>query len=423
MKKNQYKKLRINSSTSSCWYARFMPSYDQNDGTFRKSLTFIIRELHSHILPLLLPSTNTSTSFGPYKDRWIINPNSTSYHHLEMYRFMGALMAMAFRSGNVLDFKLAPFFWKKFCSEPLELEDLENFDAATFNLLKSLRDRAAGKADSHIQSQKVTFTTYLTGGTRVILKEKGDEIMVTDGDVEEYISLVLKARFGECSTQIQAIQSGFNVVFPSEVAKILSWEDIEKKVIGDPFNLDQLKKITEYSNMTENDEFGTKFWNILEDFSEEDRLRYYMFVCGRTRFPLEPKIDEMKHKVYLREGYYYSDHDSADICVYPESFNIYLPRYTTEEKMKEKLLEIIKTTETNYSVFENRENVEVVEEDKNADGEPIPERPRPRRLSTLEGSAPASPRPVERRNPRISDSYDDVSESDSDELDMGDLFG
>lgn len=347
LKEKNFENLRIQSSTNYGWYANFSNEGIQNDGTFRKSVSQLIEELQSPYLPLFIPSKNNKDKDGEFQDRWVINPSCTTQLHLEMYKFIGSLIAMAFRAGHVIDLKVTPLFWKKFLCDPLKLDDLAVVDNKLYQVLKQLSGKEELK-QSATPLQKISFTTELSDGTKVKLIEEGDEEYVDDNNAQKYIDLVLSTRFQESKKQMNAIKAGFDIIFPSEVARVLDLKELEERVRGHAFDIEKIKTITDYSSMSSDDEWGLKFWNIIKEFTPEMQTSYLRSVGGRTRLPLEPRLSEIRHKVYLKDNYYASNHDESEIEFCPESFNITLPRYSTEELMKEKLIAAIKKSERYY---------------------------------------------------------------------------
>lgn len=139
LKESNYESLRKASSNYKAWRACFVGEGSADGGgPFRESLTNISGELQSAVLPLLIPTQNNKNDHGLYRDCWTINPSSNSPSHLEMFKFFGGLLGMAFRSGHVIDIKLPPIFWKKFIGDPLTLEDLSGSDAYAVQAIRDL---------------------------------------------------------------------------------------------------------------------------------------------------------------------------------------------------------------------------------------------------------------------------------------------
>jgi hypothetical protein len=129
-KKLNYQNLLLRDDEQRPWSAKFISegSIDQG-GPFRDSIENIVDELHSKNLPLLIPTQNNKHQHGVGQDLWILNPSATSPSHLEMFKFLGALMAMGLRSGHNIMLRLPSLFWKNFMGEEVTIEDLEEIDA------------------------------------------------------------------------------------------------------------------------------------------------------------------------------------------------------------------------------------------------------------------------------------------------------
>ena len=56
----------------------------------------LIKELEEGIVPLLIRSPNNRNELGEHRDRYILNPSSTTPSHLQMYSFLGGLIAHSF---------------------------------------------------------------------------------------------------------------------------------------------------------------------------------------------------------------------------------------------------------------------------------------------------------------------------------------
>jgi E3 ubiquitin-protein ligase HERC2 len=138
-KEHKYKNLRVKDSSRKAWNANFVGEGSQDaGGPFRDSLSSITDELNSCCLPLLIPTQNHKNDHGQGRDLWTINPSSTAPSHLEMYKFLGALIGMAFRAGHVLDFKFPSLFWKQFIGELVTIDDLSYSDAYAVQAIKDV---------------------------------------------------------------------------------------------------------------------------------------------------------------------------------------------------------------------------------------------------------------------------------------------
>jgi len=184
------------------------------------------------------------------------------------------------------------------------------------------------------------FVTCLSDGTEIELVPGGKNKIITKENAKEYVELVMKARLSEFDRQMKAIKQGIGMVFPPFLMKIYTWKDLEYKVCGKPtIDLVHLKAITKYSGCSEDDETVKRFWRVLETFSDEERSLYLKFVWGRSRLPLVDEKFGDKHTIKLITP---QNCDGSLPIAHTCFFTIDIPRYSSEEIMREKFLYAVK---------------------------------------------------------------------------------
>ena len=207
------------------------------------------------------------------------------------------------------------------------------------------------------QATELTWTTQLSNGETVPLVTGGEDKKVLYEDVEEYHNLVLKMRSEEGQKQLEAMKEGFEIIFPMSILTILSWRDVEERVRGpSEISVAALKSITEYSSCSADNEYVKRFWRAFEEFTNEERSMFLKFVWGRARLPPADRLKEMPFKLVLLDDNRFTDHNSH----FPEAhtcfFQFDLPRYTTDEACKSKILYAIEacgeidTDNSSYSI-------------------------------------------------------------------------
>ncbi|XP_075688157.1 E3 ubiquitin-protein ligase HECTD3 [Rhinoderma darwinii] len=128
---------------------------------------------------------------------------------------------------------------------------------------------------------------------------------------------------------IDALQAGLLKVVPQAVLDLLTWQELEKKVCGDPeISVEALKKLTRFEDLEPTDIRVQYFWEALNNFTNEDRSRFLRFVTGRSRLPAP---------IYI-----YPDKSGSDTTdSLPESSTcsstLYLPNYPSAKICEEKL--------------------------------------------------------------------------------------
>lgn len=99
-------------------------------------------------------------------------------------------------------------------------------------------------------------------------------------------------------------------------------------------SIERLKEISGYSNCTVEHEVVKRFWQVLEGFTNEERIGYLRFVWGRTRLPLKEEENVENHMIELNEHWNTSMLPVGRTCF----FRLQLPPYETVRKLKAKLM-------------------------------------------------------------------------------------
>jgi hypothetical protein len=85
-------------------------------------------EIESGVLPLMIKTPNNRNNHGDTRDCFVVNQNSKTPTHQELFKFLGVIIAYAFRSKSCMPFNFAPVFWKQLTGEPLVESDLKSID-------------------------------------------------------------------------------------------------------------------------------------------------------------------------------------------------------------------------------------------------------------------------------------------------------
>ena len=318
--------------SSQWWECKFLQEgvIDQG-GAFRDSLSEIAEELCPPSvdadvpLPLFIRSPNQSQdSSNVYRDGYIPNPSCDQF---SKYFFVGQLMGGAFRSQETLVLSMPQFIWKHLVGEPVTWErDFVSVDSAELKLVDSIESMQQDNFEEMFEGA-LNFTTVLSNGDTVNLVPSGEERFVTYNDRLEYCELVKEVRMKESEKQINAIKEGLSQVVPSQVLSLMTWQELEEKVCGNPeISIETLKKSTRYdSELSENSPRVKVMWQALESFTNEERSRFLRFITGRRRLPVTIYIDA-------------SDTGPEALPTSATCSNaLYLPSYTTVEQATQKL--------------------------------------------------------------------------------------
>ena len=312
------------------WECKFIQEgiIDQGGG-FRDTIADMAEELcptdpDSEVaLPLFVRSPNQSQdSSNVYRDAYTPNPSCMQF---DKYEFVGQLMGGMFRSQESLVLSLPQFVWKELVGEPVSWKrDYISVDSAEVKLVDSIETMTREKFEGAFAGA-LDYTTVLSNGETVSLIPDGEK-MVTYDDRLEYCNLVKKKRMIESKLQIDAIRRGLSKVIPSEILSLLTWQELELKVCGNPeISIEALKKSTRYeSGLKESSPRVKMMWEALEKFSNDDRSRFLRFITGRRRLPCTIFIDAADGNSKL---------PTSATC----SNNLYLPKYDNVDEAVDRL--------------------------------------------------------------------------------------
>uniref|UniRef100_A0A673K6P0 E3 ubiquitin-protein ligase HECTD3-like n=1 Tax=Sinocyclocheilus rhinocerous TaxID=307959 RepID=A0A673K6P0_9TELE len=230
------------------WECKFIAEgiIDQGGG-FRDSLADMSEELcpSSSECPMPLPFfTRTSNQgAGEARDFYVPNPSCREFQKFE---WIGQLMGAALRGKDFLVLALPGLVWKQLIGEAVSwTKDFPAVDSVLVKLLEAMEHMDKETFDFKF-GQELVYTTPLSDGRLVELIPGGSGVVVRYEDRMEFIRLVQKSRLEESREQIAAMQAGLVKVVPQAVLDLLTWQEVEKKVCGDPeITVEALKRLSE----------------------------------------------------------------------------------------------------------------------------------------------------------------------------------
>ena len=314
----------------------FLGEHSQDvGGPYRESFAQYCSELQSNALPLLIRTPNGRQSAGQNRDMWILNPGATSLTNLEMFAFLGKLMGIAIRSQEFLALNIAPFIWKLLVKDILTTEDLESIDYHQVKVLKEIRQSELHPDLFKVAYEDIGFTCVSTDDRTVELVPGGSGIPLTFENRCEYCNLLEKYRIHEFDIQAEAIRRGLSTIVPMRLLSLFTWDQLELMVCGiSTVDIALLRSVTEYSSCSPNDTHVMYFWQVLEEFSNEERAAFLKFTWGRSRLPLNAAAFAQRFKL---QSFGKSPPDSYLPVSHTCFFSLELPRYSTIDVMREKL--------------------------------------------------------------------------------------
>jgi len=315
------------------WECKFIGEgiIDQGGG-FRDSISDLSEELcpssQDNLLPLPLNyfvrSPNQSSSSNVYRDCYVPNADC---HHVVKYEWVGQLMGACLRGKENLVISLPPLIWKMLSGESISFEqDYHTVDASEVKFHENLAVMDESKFKGSFEGI-LRFNTVLCNGNEVGLTSSTNFVTYENRDL--YLKLAKQTRMNEFNEQVKAIRNGLHKVVPKAVLVLMTWQELEKRICGDPeITVDALKKSTHYEDFEDEDDITIRyFWQAIEKFTNEDRSRFLRFVTGRRRLPTPLYISKSK--------------SSTPVNSLPESatcsHTLFLPNYSSATHAEEKL--------------------------------------------------------------------------------------
>ncbi|XP_007559917.1 NEDD4-like E3 ubiquitin-protein ligase WWP1 [Poecilia latipinna] len=275
-----------------------------------------------------------------------INPASAiNPDHLSYFCFIGRFIAMALFHGKFIDTGFSLPFYKRMLNKKLILKDLESIDPEFYNSLIWIRDN---------NIEECGLEMYFSVDMEILgkisshdLKPDGTNILVTEENKEEYISLMAEWRFSRgVEGQTKAFLDGFNEVVPLQWLQYFDEKELEVMLCGmQEVDLQDWQRNTVYRHYTRNSKQIIWFWQLVKEVDNEVRLRLMQFVTGTCRLPLGGFAELM------------GSNGPQKFCIEKVGKDTWLPRshtcfnrldlppYKSYEQLKEKLLFAIEETE------------------------------------------------------------------------------
>ena len=260
------------------WKVKFIgESVDDCGGGYSESIAEMCDELQNGSVPLLIQTPNGRDDTGVNRDCFIINPEATSPVHLNMFRFLGALLGIAVRSGSPINLQLAPPVWKQIGGQVLTLEDLSEIDTDYMQGLMFIRENPEAFVG-------IDFTAPSASGKEIRLHPSIS--YVTMANYLDYFRLAIYMRLHEFDQQALAIREGMSRVIPVPLLHMFTGSEIETMVCGNhEISIELLKSVTTYKGIEPSAPLVRWFWEMMESFNLNERALFLRFVWGRTRLP------------------------------------------------------------------------------------------------------------------------------------------
>uniref|UniRef100_A0A1B0AIV8 HECT-type E3 ubiquitin transferase n=1 Tax=Glossina pallidipes TaxID=7398 RepID=A0A1B0AIV8_GLOPL len=315
------------------WKVKFVgESVDDCGGGYSESIAEMCDELQNGSVPLLITTPNGRGEAGANRDCFLLDPTLTSVLQMNMFRFLGVLMGIAVRTGSPLSLNLAEPVWRQLAGEQLRPSDLTEVDRDYVAGLLCIRNM---DDDPKVFSTlELPFSTSSAKGHEVPLSTRYTRI--TPQNRHEYVRLALNFRLHEFDEQVKAVRDGMSKVIPVPLLSLFSAAELQAMVCGSPdIPLGLLKSVATYKGFDPNSPIVQWFWEVMEEFTNQERSLFLRFVWGRTRLPRT--IADFRGRDFVLQVLEKNPPDHFLPESYTCFFLLKMPRYSCKPVLMEKL--------------------------------------------------------------------------------------
>ena len=215
--------------------------------------------------------------------------NMYSFEPKIKFELIGIILGLALFNNVILDIKFPLVIYKKLLDYKPDLQDMKECDPELFNTFTYLKNT---KDDNLKEKLSTTFTiTNDKFGEKIVipLKENGENIYIDNTNKDEYVDLYLDWYFNKSIEEYFGyFKNGFFRVCDKQLSPILLPEELELIICGTQvLNFNELKRVAKYEDGYKKDSLTIKyFWDVLFEFSEEEKKKFLFFVTGCDRAPI-----------------------------------------------------------------------------------------------------------------------------------------
>ncbi|XP_028136610.1 E3 ubiquitin-protein ligase HECW2 isoform X3 [Diabrotica virgifera virgifera] len=269
-----------------------------------------------------------------------------NYH--DWFRFSGRVLGLALVHQYLLDAFFTRPFYKALLRLPVALSDLESLDFEFHQSLQWIKEH-----DVSTQGElELTFAVTEEVFGQVLereLKPGGRNVPVTEKNKKEYLERIVRWRLERgVSEQTESLVRGFYEVVDPRLVSVFDARELELVIAGTAeIDLIDWRHNTEYrGGYHDQHPVVIWFWQAIERFTNEQRLRLLQFVTGTSSIPFEG-FSALRGSIGPRKFCIEKWGKPNSLPRAHTCFNrLDLPPYPTSEVLYEKLLLAVEETNT-----------------------------------------------------------------------------
>ena len=261
--------------------------------------------------------------------------NYFSNEQIIKYELIGIIFGLAIYNSTIINVKFPKAIYKKLLNIEPNFNDIEECDPELYKNLLFLYETQEKCLEEKLD---MNFTALINKNGKKIeipLIENGENIKINNENKNKYVDLYIDWYLNKSINEyFTKFKEGFYKVFDEDLTKILTEDELELILCGNEIiDLEDLKQNCKYTDGYNCESETIKyFWEILFEFSDENKKKFLMFVTGCDRTP----INGMRTVKFIitKNGDDIQKLPSAHTCFN----NLILPDYKNKEILKEKLI-------------------------------------------------------------------------------------
>nr|XP_027118125.1 E3 ubiquitin-protein ligase UPL6-like [Coffea arabica] len=271
------------------------------------------------------------------------NPGSGLVHeqHLQLFHFLGTVLAKAMFEGILVDIPFATFFLSKLKQKYNYLNDLPSLDPELYRHLIFLKHYEGDI--SGLELYFVIVNNEYGEQAEEELLPGGKNLRVTNENVITFIHLVANHRLNfQIRQQSSYFLRGFQQLIQKEWIDMFNEHELQLLISGsvDGFDLDDLRAHTNYAGGYHQEHYVIEmFWEVIKCFSLENQRKFLKFVTGCSRGPLLG-FKHLEPLFCIQRAAGSASEEALDrLPTAATCMNLLkLPPYRSKEQMEQKLL-------------------------------------------------------------------------------------
>ncbi|CAR24184.1 ubiquitin-ubiquitin ligase HUL5 [Lachancea thermotolerans CBS 6340] len=216
--------------------------------------------------------------------------NLTSAQSVKFLWFLGKVLGKCLYDHVLINVTFADFFLKKLLNvnnANSSFDDLASLDSELYSNLAKLSEMNAEQLQSLGLRFEVTDEDTLEA---VDLMPSCPASFVTKSNVLQYLLAVADYKLNrKLKTGSRAFAGGLYTMIPPHWIEMFNSVELQMLISGGDKDIDlaDLRKHTEYGDYSEQHQTVRDFWEILEECTAEERLKFIKFVTSVPRAPLQ----------------------------------------------------------------------------------------------------------------------------------------